>query len=155
MAQGFASKPQTDDPLESLPVRTNFEALVSFHIGSVEPSPAFDGMFWIDDTDANNVKLKRRLSGTFVILIEHLEGLGVSGFVPVFKGNAETFVFDQVPALTTWNIVHNLAKFPSITLVDTTGFRIPDALVTSIEYLDENEISVNFPISRSGKAFIN
>ena len=62
-----------------------------------------------------------------------------------------TFVFDQVAASTTWNIQHNLGKFPSITVIDTG-----DTVVTGeYTYIDNNNVTLTFSAAFAGKAYLN
>lgn len=65
--------------------------------------------------------------------------------------NDKTFEHNQVPASATWNIVHNLNKFPSVTIVDTGN----NVVIGEIHYVDANNIVVNFSSEFSGKAYLN
>ena len=64
---------------------------------------------------------------------------------------APTFIFNQVAASNQWNITHNLGKFPSITVIDTGD------TVVSGEYIydNNNQVTLNFSVPFSGKAFLN
>ena len=62
-----------------------------------------------------------------------------------------TFEFDQGVSATTWNIQHNLGKFPSITVIDTG-----DTVVTGeYTYTDNNNVVLNFSAAFAGKAYLN
>ena len=62
-----------------------------------------------------------------------------------------TFIFNQgVPALT-WNIQHNLGKFPSITVIDT-GNTVVNGEYT---YVDNNNVTLKFSAPFAGKAYLN
>ena len=62
-----------------------------------------------------------------------------------------TFVFNQGVPATTWNIQHNLGKFPSITVIDTA-----DTVVTGqYEYTDNNNVTLTFSAGFAGKAYLN
>ena len=62
-----------------------------------------------------------------------------------------TFEFDQVVPATTWNITHNLGKFPSITVIDTG-----DTVVTGeYIYINNNQVTLNFSAAFAGKAYLN
>jgi len=64
---------------------------------------------------------------------------------------APTFEFDQGVSATTWNIQHNLGKFPSITVIDTG-----DTVVTGeYTYTDNNNVVLNFSAAFAGKAYLN
>ena len=62
-----------------------------------------------------------------------------------------TFVFNQNAPATSWNIQHNLGKFPSITVIDTG-----DTVVTGqYEYKDNNNVTLTFSAAFAGKAYLN
>jgi len=63
----------------------------------------------------------------------------------------KTFVFDQVVPAATWVIVHNLNKFPSVSVVDTantSGFG-------AVEYDSANQLTITFSGAFAGKAYLN
>ncbi len=62
-----------------------------------------------------------------------------------------TFVFTQGVASTTWNIQHNLGKFPSVSVVNTNDFVIHG----EVEYIDNNNVTLTFSAGFTGKAFLN
>lgn len=62
-----------------------------------------------------------------------------------------TYVFNQASPLATWTIVHDLNRFPSATVVDSTG-----ALVEGdVLYVDSNNITLSFAGAFSGIAYLN
>ena len=64
---------------------------------------------------------------------------------------APTFIFDQVAASTTWNIQHNLGKFPSITVIDTAN----TVVTGEYTYIDNNNVTLTFSAAFAGKAYLN
>ena len=63
----------------------------------------------------------------------------------------KTFVFTQNAPATTWNVQHNLQKFPSITVIDTG-----DTVVTGeYTYIDNNNVTLTFSAGFAGKAYLN
>jgi len=63
----------------------------------------------------------------------------------------KTFEYQQVAPSTTWNIAHNLGKFPSITVIDTG-----DTVVTGqYTYIDNNNVTLTFSAAFAGKAYLN
>ena len=62
-----------------------------------------------------------------------------------------TFVFTQGVAATTWNIQHNLGKFPSVSVVNTNDF----VIIGEVEYIDNNNVTLTFSAGFAGKAFLN
>jgi len=64
---------------------------------------------------------------------------------------ASTFVFTQGASALTWNINHNLGRFPSITVIDTAN-----TIVTGeYTYIDDNNVTLNFSAQFAGKAYLN
>jgi hypothetical protein len=62
-----------------------------------------------------------------------------------------TFIFNQGAPATVWNILHNLGKFPSITVIDTG-----DTVVTGeYTYIDNNNVTLTFSAAFAGKAYLN
>jgi hypothetical protein len=61
------------------------------------------------------------------------------------------FTFNQPSASSVWNIQHNLAKFPSVSVVDSAN-NIVQGFTT---YLDNNNLTISFTSAFSGKAYLN
>lgn len=70
-----------------------------------------------------------------------------------FGDNAgdKTFIYDQATPATTWTVQHNLAKFPSITVVDTGQ----TVVVGEYTYTDNNSATLKFSAAFAGKAYLN
>lgn len=64
----------------------------------------------------------------------------------------ETTTFVQSSASATWNITHNLDKFPSVTVIEDTD---NDVVFGDIFYTDSNNLTITFSAAFSGKAFLN
>jgi hypothetical protein len=69
---------------------------------------------------------------------------------PVVDGD-KNYVHNQSVASTIWNIEHNLNKFPSATMVLSTGQKG----YGDVTYIDENNLTITFASAESGKAYIN
>ena len=63
----------------------------------------------------------------------------------------KNFVFIQSSASATWNVQHNLNKFPSCTMALSTGQKG----YGDVTYIDENNLTITFASAESGKAYIN
>ena len=63
----------------------------------------------------------------------------------------KNFVFNQAVASATWTVQHNLNKFPSCTMVLSTG----QQGYGDVTFIDENELTITFASAESGKAYIN
>lgn len=64
---------------------------------------------------------------------------------------ANTFIFEQSIASDTWVIVHNLNKYPSVTIVDSAG----NVFTPAVQYDDENQITVTMNGATTGNAYLN
>ena len=64
---------------------------------------------------------------------------------------APTFEFTQAAAATTWNIQHNLGKFPSVSVINNNNIVING----EVTYIDNNNVQLNFSAGFSGKAYLN
>ena len=97
--------------------------------------------------------------GFKLLSLEHIGGTGVLvdkktyDVASFYKSNqgSPTFVFNQGVPATTWNIAHNLGKFPSITVIDT-GDTVVQGEYT---YVDNNNVTLKFSAAFAGKAYLN
>lgn len=62
-----------------------------------------------------------------------------------------TTIYRQSVASDTWTIPHNLNKYPSVTVVDSTG----RVVVGGTQYVDANTIVLTFNGAFSGVAYLN
>lgn len=62
-----------------------------------------------------------------------------------------TYTHNQSSASATWNVAHNLNKYPSITIVDSAN----NVVIGEIAYVDTNNCTISFTASFSGKAYAN
>ena len=67
------------------------------------------------------------------------------------SAGAPTFVFTQGVPATTWNIQHNLGKFPSVSVINNNNVIING----EVTYIDNNNVQLNFSAGFSGKAYLN
>jgi hypothetical protein len=65
-------------------------------------------------------------------------------------GDAAGYVYNQASPSSTWVIVHNLARYPAITVVDTGG----SVVIPSVVYDSTMQITVTFGSPTSGKAYL-
>lgn len=64
---------------------------------------------------------------------------------------ADTFIYEQAVASDTWEIAHNLSKYPSVTVVDSAG----TVYYPAVQYVDKNNIIITMNGSTTGKAYLN
>lgn len=145
--QGFRpTKPAYLDPLQSEPVRTNFQALASNHAGATSPSNPETGWMWLDTSNAANYRLRMYLFGTWVTILNNLMG----GFPA--QGGATVAVHTQaIPALV-WTIAHNLnTEDVIVTFWDGTNeMIIPD----TVEVVNPDTLRATFLVAQEGRACV-
>lgn len=61
------------------------------------------------------------------------------------------FIYDQQSASATWVVVHNMGKFPSVTIVDTAN----DEVEGEVKHNSNNQLTITFSAAVSGKAYLN
>jgi hypothetical protein len=62
-----------------------------------------------------------------------------------------TFTYIREVPSAEWNIQHNLGKYVSVTIVDENNAE----MVGAVNYIDENNVRIDFSVPVSGKAFLN
>jgi len=70
-----------------------------------------------------------------------------------FGANAgdKTFIFTQAVPAIQWVIQHDLAKFPSVTVIDSGNTVVTGEVV----YIDNNNAVINYSAAFAGKAYLN
>ena len=66
-------------------------------------------------------------------------------------GSDKTYVHNQAVPSATWNVQHNLNKFPSVTSVNNSNIK----MFGEVTYVDANNLTISFSAGFSGKAYIN
>jgi hypothetical protein len=61
------------------------------------------------------------------------------------------FVFDKQVAASVWVVVHNMGKFPSVSIVDTAN----DQVEGEVRYNSNNQLTITFTAAVAGKAYLN
>lgn len=62
-----------------------------------------------------------------------------------------SFTHIQGTASDTWNITHNLGKYPSVTVVNNSEIEV----IGDVTYTDTNNLVITFTGAFSGKAYLN
>ena len=86
---------------------------------------------------------------TSVAVSQPSVNVSVSGVIG--GGSDAHYVHRQDMTSNTWEIQHNLNKYPSVTVVDSGD----NVLHTEVVYIDKNNLEVRFVASTSGKAYLN
>lgn len=63
----------------------------------------------------------------------------------------KTFEYQQTKATTEWLIVHNLNKYPSVTITDALG----NVLSGDVQYIDSNQLKITLQTPYNGWAYLN
>jgi hypothetical protein len=63
----------------------------------------------------------------------------------------KNFVYIQNSPSNTWNITHNLEKYPSVSILDTAN----NIVEGDINHINENQLILTFSAPFSGKASLN
>ena len=104
-------------------------------------------------TIAGNISIAGTLAdnnGNIGVLGKVLTSTG-AGIVWDDSPQSATFIFTQGVAATTWNITHNLGKFPSITVIDTGN----TVVVGEYNYTSNKTVILTFSAAFAGKAYLN
>ena len=72
------------------------------------------------------------------------------------EGADKHYVHNQIASSDTWVIIHNLGKFPSVSVVDSAGTLVRGVIV----YNSLNQCTITFfsrgnPVPFSGNAYLN
>lgn len=95
----------------------------------------------------------------FVVAVEYETGHGaleededyMISLVALEESLDKTFIFTQDTPANPWIVNHNLNKFPSATMVLSTG----QVGIADIVYIDANNLTITFSGDESGKAYMN
>lgn len=63
----------------------------------------------------------------------------------------KTFIHDQIRSSAEWEIIHNMDKFPSIAVVDSSGAIV----IGEVTYIDKSTVKIHFIGEFAGKAYLN
>jgi len=76
---------------------------------------------------------------------------GAQGPAGAAGASHSTYVHNQNVPASFWDITHNLASYPSVSVIDSTG----GFVVGDISYVSNNRLTITFSGSFSGQAFLN
>lgn len=71
--------------------------------------------------------------------------------IEIVKERSTNYIHVQSIPSATWNIVHNMNKFPSVTVVDSAE----TVVYGDIEYISITELRITFSVEFGGKAYLN
>ena len=64
-----------------------------------------------------------------------------------------TFIFTQAVSANPWVVVHNLDKYPSVTVTDSNV--TPRVVITQVDYDNTNQVTITFAGAQAGNAYLN
>ena len=127
---------------------TDLKTLVNTTYTLTSTVDAINNVADIDLTDSDGVKTTVKLKGGTGITLTQ----PASNEITIASLNDDAnFVFTQGIPSATWNITHNLGKFPSVSVVDTSN----QLMYGDTEYFNENSLTITFSAPFSGKAYLN
>ena len=78
-------------------------------------------------------------------------GQGPAG-PPGIQGTADlNYQHDQMTASDIWLVTHNLGKYPSVTIIDSSG----SVCEGHVEYISALQLSITFSSAFAGMAYLN
>ena len=107
-----------------------------FDVASVVDHPSLSDYLTVTVTNRTN-------QGSFIA--DKYYGLAI------FAEGDKHYTHNQGVASATWSVAHNLNKFPSVSVVLSTGQKG----YGDVTYTDANNLTVSFAAAESGKAYIN
>ena len=132
-----------------------FEVWVKY---SIDPGAVYDPVpsefYQIEDNiiEINNHPPYPDISGFWMIWNPQTHKYELSDIpVPTEGGGDKTYVFTQATASDTWEIKHNLYKYPSVSIVDSGD----NIVYGDVQYIDINTCVCHFSAPFSGKAYLN
>ncbi len=127
---------------------TDLKTLVNTTYTLTSTVDAINNIADIDLTDSDGAKTTVKLKGGTGITLTQ----PASNEITIASLNDDAnFIFTQGIPSATWNITHNLGKFPSVSVVDN---RL-ELMYGDVEYFNENSLTITFSAPFSGKAFLN
>jgi len=77
--------------------------------------------------------------------------LGIATIVTEPTNNPGQFlIYDQSTPMATWTINHTFTRFPSVTVIDASGF----VIITDVEHANATTVVLTFAQPISGKALL-
>ncbi len=129
--------------------------ICSFSLSSEDNNTTYD-LDSIQNGPNSDIRLIGSDSTTDIVTLEAgtnvtLTNRGNNILIDVVDMGDKNYVHDQPVASITWTVQHNLDKFPSCTMVLSTG----QQGYGDVTFIDENNLTITFSGAVSGKAYIN
>jgi len=85
------------------------------------------------------------------IAVLNLTGNLADGGLSISQVSDKKYVHDQMVSASVWTVIHNLGKFPSVSVIDSAG----TVVIGEITYTNANQLVVSFAAQFSGAAHCN
>ncbi len=127
---------------------TDLKTLVNTTYTLTSTVDAVNNIADIDLTDSGGAKTTVKLKGGTGI---NLSQLAANEITIASLNDDANFIFTQGIPSATWNITHNLNKFPSVTVVDSSK----QIVIGDVIYINTNSLVITFSAPFSGEAYLN
>jgi len=127
---------------------TDLKTLVNTTYTLTSTVDAVNNIADIDLTDSDGAKTTVKLKGGTGVSLSQLAANEIT--IASLNDDAN-FVFTQGVPSATWNRTHNLNKFPSVTVVDTSK----QIVIGDVIYTNTNSLVITFSAPFSGEAYLN
>jgi len=127
---------------------TDLKTLVNTTYTLTSTVDAVNNIADIDLTDSDGAKTTVKLKGGTGI---NLSQLAANEITIASLNDDANFIFTQGIPSATWNITHNLNKFPSVTVVDSSK----QIVIGDVIYINTNSLVITFSAPFSGEAYLN
>lgn len=129
------------DPTDRLLLRTEFEA-VNIPLGMLQDFAVSEFAGVTETLEIRADDFENRITA-----IEENGGTGTGGT----DGPDKYLSYEQVNPADQWIITHSLAKYPSVTVIDSANTLI----IGAVSYPDLNTVQIDFAGAMAGRAFLN
>jgi len=105
-------------------------------------------------TDKNSVKVDIKMQPSATVKVTKTQSATlnlIAGAGGGSRSGDKSFIFTQASPSKIWTIEHGLAKYPSVSVVDSAN----NIVVGDVQYISESKISISFAGAFSGKAYLN
>ena len=116
-----------------------------------------DVLLWRDKVSikADEIDLNKRV-GLYDDNLTFVQDSPVEEYTVIDSGSGtgggdKNYIHRQSTASAVWNVSHNLAKFGSITIIDSSN----NVVNGEVAFVDVNNLNITFSSAFSGKAYIN
>lgn len=121
------------------------------------PTPHTDEMLWYD-TDAGMLNVWTQTSpghwewqNVTEVVVENPGTIELITEIAMQAGGDKNYVHNQSSPSASWIVDHNLNKYPSVRVEDSSG----NDVVGDYEYNSTNRMTLHFAGAFSGKAYLN